>query len=486
MNQVSIGRLLEIGIALSKEKDRDSLLELILTTAMDITSCDGGTLYIVNGDCLDFKIMITKSMGILKGGHHGPIDLPPVPLTMDNVCARAALEGTLFSVPDGYNSNGFDFTGPRKYDAITGYRTVSMLVVPMEDDKGHVIGVLQLLNAMGAAGTAIPFERDCEYVIRALASQAAISLTNMNYAAAVQELMDSFVRVMSTAIDARTPYNANHTRGMVRVGGRFIDWLNATNQDWRFDAEQKRLFLMSVWLHDIGKLTIPLEIMDKESRLGRHIETILYRFQVISLLNRMAKLNGYITDEAYKRRKTQLEEADDLVCLANRAYVLTEPQRRGIASLESLTYLDEKGATHPWLTTEELAALSIPRGTLTPEERIIMESHVIMTSRMLEEMKFPREYACVPEWAGKHHEFLNGKGYPKGLSGDQIPREARLLTILDIFDALTQDRPYSPAQPLDKSMATLEEMVVNSQLDGDILALFQESRAWEAERGLLA
>lgn len=481
MNQISIGKLLEIGIALSKEKDGERLQELILNTAMEITNCDGGTLYILNGDHLDFKLMITRSMGILKGGRYGAIGLPPVPLSVENACARAALESTMFNVPDGYNSDSFDFSGPRRYDAITGYRTVSMLVVPMEDDKGRVIGVLQLLNAMDESGTAIPFGRDCEQVIRSLASQAAISLTNMNYAAAVREMMDSFVRVMSTAIDARTPYNANHTRGMARVGARFIDWLDAQGGKWTFGEERKQLFLMSVWLHDIGKLTIPLEIMDKESRLAGRLETVLYRFQVISLLNRMALLNGQVGEEEYHCLKCQVEEADRLVCRVNRAYALTPEDMREIAALGMRIYLDERGNKQRWLSTEELASLSIPRGTLTPEERVVMESHVIMTSRMLGEMKFPAEFACVPDWAGKHHEFLNGKGYPEGLSGDQIPPEARLLTILDVFDALTQDRPYSPPQPVDKALAVLDGMVKNNQLDGDILALFKESRAWEEE-----
>lgn len=479
MNQVSVAQLMDIGIALSKEKDGERLLELILTTAMDITACDGGTLYILSGDSLEFKLMVTKSMGILKGGRYGEIDLPPVALTKDSVCARAALERTMFNVPDGYNCEELDFSGPRQYDAITGYRTVSMLVVPMEDDKGHIIGVLQLLNALDKDGVATPFGRECEMVIRSLASQAAIFLTNMNYAAAVQEFMDSFVRVMSTAIDARTPYNANHTRGMVRVADRFIDWLNAEEGDWHFDAEKRRLFLMSVWLHDIGKLTIPLEIMDKESRLGHRLETVLYRFQIIGLTNRMDRLNGTISEADYLRRKTELEEADDLVCEVNRAYVLTREQIQAIEALGARHYQNEHGQTLPWISNEELLALCIQRGTLTLEERAVMESHVTMTSRMLEEMKFPKECACVPDWAGKHHEFLNGKGYPQGLSGDDIPREARLLTILDIFDALTQDRPYSPPQPVECALGVLESMVESGQLDGDIVERFKISKAWE-------
>lgn len=479
MNRISIEQLLDIGIALSKEKDRAGLLELILTTAMEITGCDGGTLYIVNKNNLDFKLMITRSLGILKGGRYGPIGLPSVPMTRQSVCAHAALERAVINVADVRDNVSFDFTGPRNYDILTGYHTVSMLVVPMEDDRGRVIGVLQLLNALDGVGEAIPFDPGYEMVIRSLASQAAISLTNMNYAAAVQDLMDSFVRVMSTAIDARTPYNANHTRGMARVGGRFLDWLDDSDQPWRFDEEHRRLFLMSVWLHDIGKLTIPLSIMDKASRLEGDLRVVLYRFQIISLLNRMAQLSGQISEGEYRRRKAELESADALVCEANRAYTLTEEQMAGISALGLRTYIDEWGTPQRWLSPEELAALCIPRGTLTAEERNIMESHVTMTSRLLEEMNFPREYACVPLWAGSHHEFLNGTGYPRQLSGAEIPKEARLLTILDIFDALTQERPYSPPQPVSRALSILDDMVAAGKLDGEILDLFKSSRAWE-------
>lgn len=479
MKQIRIEQLLDVGIALSKEKDGERLQELILNAAMEITNCDGGTLYILNGEFLEFKLMITKSLGILRGGRYGNIDLPPVPLSRYNACALAAMEGDIFNVPDGYNSERFDFSGPRQYDAITGYRTMSMLVAPMEDDKGRVIGVLQLLNSMDENNVFVPFDRACEPVIMSLASQAAIALTNRNYAASVQTFMDSFVRVMSTAIDARTPYNANHTRGMALIGERFIDWLNAKNGDWVFTPDQKRMFLMSVWLHDIGKLTIPLEIMDKASRLGPQQDIVFYRFQVIGLLDRVACLDGRISEQEYRERKAASESALDLIRRANRAYALSPEEMLELQSLGARTYQDVDGEVRPWLTQEELKTLCIERGTLTPEERTIMESHVVMTSRMLGEMKFPPEYSCVPMWAGMHHEFLNGKGYPDHLSGDQIPREARLLTILDIFDALTQDRPYSPPQPVEKAMRVLDDMVQCGQLDGDILALFQESRIWE-------
>jgi len=477
MKEISTAQLLDISIALSAEKDRDTLLEHILNAAMDITDCDAGTLYIKSGQTLAFRLMITRSMQKITGGHYEKIDLPPVPISRQNACACAVLDGRLFNLPDVYASDSFDFSGPRRYDAITGYKTTSMLVVPMEDDKGQIIGVLQLINALGDKRTPIPFPAACEQVILALASQAAICMTNMNYAVAVQELLNSLVSVLSTAIDARSPYNANHTRNMASYADRFIDWLNKQEHGWYFTDSEKRQFLMSVWLHDVGKLTTPLYIMDKESRLSSALERVLTRLETISLLGRIHNLK---TGSDNSSLEQALLLARQVIETANTADFLTDELLAHVNALALKTYVDAKGAEKPWLTSEELTALSVRKGTLTEAERKIMENHVLMTERILSEVKFTGEYEQVPLWAMQHHEYLNGHGYPFCLRGDEIPKETRLLTILDIFDALTAiDRPYKDPIPMERALKILHAMVDNGQLDGQILALFVESRAWE-------
>ena len=476
---IDVGKLLDIGIALSKEKDNDALLETIVTGAMDITNCDGGTLYIKKEDTLVFSIMVTRSMQVFKGGRNGSIELPPVPLSRQNVCACAVLERKLINIPDVYSSEQFDFSGPRRYDAMTGYKTTSQMVVPMEDDYGDIIGVLQLINAQDEQGKTIPFDEDYAQVVLSLASQAAICLTNRNLSAEITELLHSFVRVMSTAIDARSPYNANHTRNMVRYGERFLNWLQNFGGNLAFSDTERDQLLMSIWLHDVGKLVVPLEVMDKETRLGSRLPSVLHRFEVASLTNQIAMLNESITQDVYNARADFLSSAQELVKRSNSAGFLPDEDLERIQALAAETYTDADGSLQSFLNADDLVCLSVRRGTLTGNERQIMESHVEMTKRMLDEMTFSRNYRDVPEWASAHHEFLDGSGYPLHLKSSDIPRSVRLLTILDIFDALTaRDRPYKPAMPVERALSILDSMATEGKLDSDILGLFKQSQAW--------
>ena len=479
MTNVSIDKLLDVGIALTAEKDDDKLLETILVGAMDISNCDGGTIYILRDNALDFKIMITRSMDFLKGGKHGAIDLPPVQMTRDNVCSCAAIDKVLINVADVYTDEKYDFSGPHRYDQMTGYKTTSMLVVPMEDDDGEIIGVLQLINAQDEAGVVVPFAKPYERVISSLASQAAICLTNMNLTAEVVELLDSFVRVMSTAIDARTPYNANHTRNMVKYAERFLVWLFENGDLWSYSEIQKRQFLMSIWLHDIGKLIIPLEVMDKQSRLGSKLGDVLHRFELIELETRILYLKNEIDEAAYLARSDELADATATIFAADTAGFMTDENIAAILAIGKKTYAHADGEIEHWLSEQEIAALSVRKGTLTNDERIIMESHVTMTARMLAEIKFSRNYIQVPVWAASHHEYLDGGGYPNRYKAPEISSEVRLLTILDVYDALTAcDRPYKKAMPAEKAFGVLESMVEEGKLDGELVAMFKQSGAW--------
>ena len=469
-------RVLSVCLSLTAQRDREALLSSILDTAMDIAHCDAGTLYLLEADGLHFCRMNTRSLGIRQGGHADPIQLPPVPMEPQYVSAWVALHGQSINVADVRNDDHFDFSGSLRYDAMTGYRTKSMLVVPMSNDQGELIGVMQLINALNESGAAIPFAPDDELLVSAIASQAALSIVNMQYAEQITSLLDSLVGALSSAIDERSPYNAHHTRNMVAIAEEFLNDLERTNDPLAFDEKKRRAFLMSIWLHDVGKLTVPLEIMDKESRLGQSIVNVRARFRAIALLLRIAFLDGTLCEADYEAQRAQLDGALEFIERINVSGFLSDAELAQVEALALCRYTDEAGALQPWMTEDELARLRVRKGTLTDEEREIMQNHVVLTAKILSHVSFPKLYSSVPSWAGAHHELLNGSGYPAHLTADRIPTEVRLLTILDVFEALTaQDRPYKPALPVSKALAILHTMAD----EGALVDRFEQSRAWE-------
>lgn len=474
-------RFLRMCLALTSERDREALLSTILDTAMDLAGCDAGTLYLLEDDGLHFCRMVTRSQGIRQGGHDAPISLPPVPLEEKYVCAWTAMHNKDINVKDVHTDTTFDFTGSLRYDAMTGYRTQSMLVVPMTNDKGELIGVTQLINALDENGRTVPFDPEKELLVSAISSQAAISITNMQYSEQITKLLDSLVGALSTAIDERSHYNANHTRNMVRVGENFLDWLDRTENDWTFDENKRRAFLMSVWLHDVGKLVVPLEVMDKASRLGSRLGDVRETFRTAGLVDHIAMLEGELSRDEYEKREKERADALAFIEHIDRTGFLPDEDLAMVEKLAKQTYLDEHGEEHPLLTEEDRVCLSVRKGTLTDEERRIMQSHVVVTGRILSQVTFPKMYAQVPIWAAMHHELINGNGYPNHVRAEEIPPEVRLLTILDVFEALTaRDRPYKPPMPLEKALGILHIMAEKEgSIDPEILRMFEESKAWE-------
>ena len=479
MTQRDMEQLLEVNVALTAERDREKFLTMVLDAAMAAARCDGGTLYLLEGDALRFARMTTLSLGIRQGGHGDPIALPPVPMEPRYVCAWAALRGETVSIPDVRESGKYDFSGTEQYDRITGYRTESMLVVPMTGDKGGTIGVLQLINAMDGERT-VPFPAEIVQPISALASQAAACIQNMRYAGQVTALLDSLVDALTAAIDDRTPYNANHSRNMARCAERFLAWAGRNDPAWRRTEDEVRAFVLSVRLHDVGKLVTPLSVMNKEDRLGDRLPRMVERFRRMDLLDRIAALEGRITEEQRRKQTLERGEAMERIRRMNSAEFLSPEDAQWAEELAGRTFRDESGEEEPVLTWDEADCLRIRRGTLTPGERRIMEAHVKETRRILSHVHFPREYRDVPSWASAHHEFLDGTGYPDGLSAEQIPPEVRLMTILDIFDSLVaSDRPYRKPRTAEEALGVLKGMGEQGKLDAALVKLFEESRAWE-------
>ncbi len=470
MENISIDRIFKLGIALSAEKDRATLFGMILNEAMDLTNSDAGTIYILENEHLNFNYMITRSKCVDQSADRGEITIPPVPLGRSHVCACCAIDKQLINIEDIYLDSTYDFAGAQRYDALNNYRTKSMLVVPMLDDTDDCIGVLQLINATDDS-TSRPYDEDDEKVIRALASFAAVSLNNRLLSEEINDLLHSFVTVMVGAIDTRSPYNANHTKSMVKYGEKFLDWVDKNECDFKIRDKDKDPFIMSIWLHDIGKLLIPLEIMDKATRLGDRLKDVNNRITIAILMEKLA-------DRPDKVKV--LQEARDFISEINEAGFMPDEKLEKVSELAKITCLDENGNEIMLLKDDEVASLSIRKGTLTDDERHIMESHVEYTKKMLSGMKFSGRYEKVAGIASSHHELMDGSGYPLSKKSEEIKNETRLLTILDIYDALTaEDRPYKPPLPIEKAFAILDDMAAQGKIDKYILGLFKESRAWE-------
>ncbi len=484
LSRENVKRILQIGVSLSAERNLDKLLEEILSNVMELAHCDAGTLYLLKDGALHFEIMRNDTMGTYEGPSGTKPTLPPVPLKKENVCALALLEDRTVCVADVRECAEYDFSGPIRYDAMTGYHTRSMLVVPMSNREGEKLGVLQLINAQDESGAVCPFSEDMTLVLESVASQAAITIQNVRYIQEIKELVHSFVRTMSSAIDQRSPYTGNHTRHMAAYCEKFIDYLNARAKKGEgatfFSPQRREELLMSVWLHDIGKLVIPLEVMDKPSRLRpEQHEAFLHRMEIIRLKGEIEHLKGDMSSEDYEGLLAATREAENLIGELNIGRPLTDEQKEAVEVLSGRTYRDE-GGQRPWLEPEEKAMLFIPRGTLSDEERKVIESHVSVTGRLLSEIRFSKELSHVCEWASSHHELLNGKGYPRHLQGDEIPLEVRILTILDIYDALTAaDRPYKKAKTPEVALDILKTDAKGGKLDEELVRLFEESRCWE-------
>lgn len=494
-----VENLLNIGIALSAEKDNNRLLEMILTEARRITDADAGTLYLCEDNKLVFKILQNKTMNTFLGGNGEPINIPPVKLVKENVSAYVALTGKTVNIPDVYNAEGFDFSGPRNYDKITGYRTQSMLVVPMENHESQIIGVLQLINSIAENGRTVKsFDHRYQKVIESLASQAAIALTNAKLIKDIEQLFHSFVQMITTAIDARTPYNANHSRRVALLAGELAKTINnADGENWcnkKFNNDAYDQLVMAGWLHDIGKVATPLEIMNKATRLDAKIDLVLQRFECIyqtkmselykerSSLLEKGDISRLVEVEAvYRDQLNNILEARELVLKANNPSTFIDCElEEKLRAIASCTYHDISGRECKYLTPEEEECLIIRKGTLTNSERKVMEEHVIITARMLEKIPFIKKYAFIPEYSSMHHEHLDGKGYPNGLVKGMIPLEARIMALVDVFDALTAgDRPYKKALPVEEALRILGFMVKDGKLDADLFELFKNSKVWE-------
>jgi len=499
-----IRKMSDIGRALSGVLDRNTLLEMIVDQARNFTNADAGTLYIVEDNTLRFQIVQNDSLKIRMGGKSGEsIPFPPVELKETNVSAFVALKGVSVNIPDVYDTDLFDFTGPKKFDQSTGYRSKSMLVVPMRNHENDVIGVLQLLNATNPiTNEVITFSQDYENLSESLASQAAVSITNAKLIANMTELFEAFVKVMATAIDEKSPVTGGHIRRVADLTLTMAEVIHDLKEghfkDKTFTPDQMYELRIAAYMHDIGKVTSPVEIVEKAKKL----QTIFDRIQHVRLrmayISQKTILDGKIAKieilqngaDPQKLKALEKETSDKLEELKEILEFINKCNEPGeflddeilvrLKEISVMTYIDDAGEQQPFITEDELVNLSIRRGSITEKERRKMQDHAAVTLKMLKQIPFTKKLKNIPDFAGAHHEFINGKGYPLGLKGDEISFEGRLMAVTDIAEALTAaDRPYKKAMPLETVYRILRSMADGDELDKDLVNLFIDQEVYK-------
>ncbi|MFZ2301694.1 MAG: HD domain-containing phosphohydrolase [Gallionella sp.] len=497
----------EIGIALSQQRNINSLLETILVAAKRITNADAGTLYLHDAEqrLLRFEILRNDKLKTAMGGTSGvAITFPPIRLYDDagnpnhnNVASHSAISRETVNIPDAYTAQGFDFSGTKKFDGATGYRSQSFLTVPMLDHEDQVIGVLQLINAQDKeSGAIVPFSNDDQQLLESLASQAAIALSNRRLIAQLEELFESFIRMINTAIDDKSPYTSGHCARVPILTMMLAEAANHTDKgplkDFTLTDKDRRELRIAGLLHDCGKITTPVHVVDKATKLETifdRIHTVDTRFEVLKRDAEIAMLRALSPSPSpasgrgeqetairaeYDARIAQLDQDHEFLhhCNVGGEAMSDEAQQR-LRQIAAYQWRNTEGEMADFLSKNELENLSIRAGTLTAAEREVINHHIVMTIKMLEAMPWPVQLQSVTEYAGGHHERMDGKGYPRGLTREQMSVQARMMGIADIFEALTaKDRPYKKGKTLTESLTILGKFKLGGHIDPDLFDVF--------------
>jgi len=507
-------KLNEIGVALSAERDVSSLLRLILEKAREITLADAGSLYLVEEapdgqKSLRFVLTQNDSLDF-------PFQEVMLPMTEDSLAGYTALRGEALNFADAYRiPRGRPFHFNDRYDRESGYKTQSLLTLPMKDPKGEVLGVLQLINCKRKKGVKLKDDRDrTKYVqgfsprsVRlgmSLASQAAVAWENRRLYQEVETLFEGFVRASVTAIEQRDPTTSGHS---LRVATYTENLAKAVDRETngayagaRFTREQLKEIRYAGLLHDFGKVGVREEVLVKAKKLyplqlevlrqrfdyiRKEIEVMTVRRKLQVLLERdrgdalseVARLS-----QDLEQREAKINEYLARILQANEPALLEQKHSEDLLEIARQYFADPRGVEAPYLNSDELRLLSIPKGSLDAAERREIESHVQHTFDFLSQIPWTKELRGIPEIAKAHHEKLNGKGYPYHMKGDEIPVPAKMMTICDIYDALTaSDRPYKKAVHPKRALEILTDCVREGEVDAELFRIFLDARVYESD-----
>jgi HD-GYP domain-containing protein (c-di-GMP phosphodiesterase class II) len=493
-----------------KENSHQVLLEKTLFSAMELTHADAGTFYIVDGDELKFEIVVNKSLDFHLGGtSNNPVMYPDLPLYVNkqpnvhNVACCCVIENKVINVDDAYQSRNYDFSGTRTFDRQSGYRSKSFLTIPLKSHENEIIGVLQLINAQNEeCDEVIPFGEDQQMYVEFLASQAAITLSNYNLIQDQKKLFESFIDLISTAIDDKSPYTGGHCQRVPVLSMMIAD--AAKDATWgpfkEFHPNKEEYYELKIaaMLHDCGKITTPVHVIDKATKLETiydRIDTVDTRFEVvkrdrkIEFLEQKMELmeKGKLTEFNLRKLEKELDKDVDIYnenrdLLREYNYgqeFMSDDKLEKIREIGKLQWVNADGVQGDFLTYDELLNLTIRKGTLSDGEREVINHHIELTIEMLNKLPYPKNLRNVPEFAGGHHERMDGKGYPLGLTRDEMSLQARMIGVADIFEALTAvDRPYKKGKTLSESLNILKCMKDENHIDPDIFELFIESKIY--------
>jgi HD-GYP domain-containing protein (c-di-GMP phosphodiesterase class II) len=506
-----------IGIALSETRDVDQLLTLILRKAREITGADAGSLYLVEQERESLDAATGPRQLRFKLTQNDSVQFPysehTLPLTEASIAGYCAVHGEVIELADAYRipkEHPFHFNG--SFDEETGYRTRSLVALPMKNGKGQVLGVVQLINckrkhnAVLKDGAVVrrhvhPFPERVVRMGLSLASQAAVAYENSLLYRDIENLFDGFVNAAVKAIEQRDPTTSGHSQRVCEMTlalAAVVDKEPAGPYgDVRFSREQMKELRYAALLHDFGKVGVREEVLIKAKKLyPLQFSRLLDRFDYIrrdiearTAQQKLEALQALSRKEAAARLKqldaeagqriAELERFAEFIVKANEPTILPVGDFDLLSEIAQKNYRDPRGAEKPYLSAEEVRLLSIPRGSLDTDERRQIELHVVNSFNFLTQIPWTQEFRGIPEIARAHHEKVNGKGYPHGLAGEEIPVQAKMMTICDIYDALSaSDRPYKRAVPTDRALDILKLCVRENEIDEELFRLFLEAQVY--------
>ncbi|OFZ49060.1 MAG: hypothetical protein A2381_15785 [Bdellovibrionales bacterium RIFOXYB1_FULL_37_110] len=495
-------KLSKFSRALAMEKNHQRLLELILKAIKDITNSDGGTIYIkTEHETLAYAVILNTSLNIKMGGtYSSKMDFKELSLyesnnrpNEKNISCFSAINKEVIIVDDVYADDRFNFTGTKTFDLQYGYKTRSILTIPLLDLENEVIGVVQLINARDENNQTCEYDRQDVELAGVLASHAAITLSNHNLQQKLENLFVQFAESLAIAIDSKSQYTETHCTLVSDLALMITKAVSDSNlptfANFRLTPPVEKEMRLATLLHDCGKVCTPTHIMDKATKLETihdRINLIKAKFEILmkdlkiellqSKIEKKETDSSVVENEINKKIKSLTDDMQFLEKANIGKEFMSDLDQQRIRNISKLKVVKENGQEETLLSDNEVENLMIKKGTLLDSERNKINEHAEMTLRILKSLDFPKHLKNIPEIAGGHHEKLNGKGYPRGLKGEEILLQARILGIADIFEALTaRDRPYKKGKTLSESLKIVGMMVEDGELDEDIFRLFVDS-----------